>query len=409
MDEMKNKLLIVGLFSILILASCSHNQNAKDILKKSFEKCQTIENGYYEMDHYMKYMSNKDTSLQVYKCYFKKLHNDSIYSSAFQYVLFTDNEYKREVMYTGDDFVNYSKKDSTGTIMSKKLWAKDIKSYSHNYTFYSPIVTNDNYPLPKDSAFIDDKNIFEFIGEEIIIGVSCYHIRMSIIEDNDSTEMMKTLRAEIDYWISKQDYIPIQYTVAYDLIMNNDTMYQYEKNVLTKYELNNLKDESQLELSSIPSFINLKDYKQYKSPELLPNDTIAPDWTLSSMKDKAVSLSDFKGKLVLLDFFYKACYPCMQALPALQDLHERYHDKGLIVIGINPYDTKEKDDIDQFLEKRGVSYIVLLGGKDIAKKYNVSGYPTMYLIDKEGRIISSKVGYGEGVEAELEEIVNKYL
>lgn len=406
---MKNKLLIVGLFSILILASCSHNQNAKDILKKSFEKCQTIENGYYEMDHYMKYMSNKDTSLQVYKCYFKKLHNDSIYSSAFQYVLFTDNEYKREVMYTGDDFVNYSKKDSTGTIMSKKLWAKDIKSYSHNYTFYSPIVTNDNYPLPKDSAFIDDKNIFEFIGEEIIIGVSCYHIRMSIIEDNDSTEMMKTLRAEIDYWISKQDYIPIQYTVAYDLIMNNDTMYQYEKNVLTKYELNNLKDESQLELSSIPSFINLKDYKQYKSPELLPNDTIAPDWTLSSMKDKAVSLSDFKGKLVLLDFFYKACYPCMQALPALQDLHERYHDKGLIVIGINPYDTKEKDDIDQFLEKRGVSYIVLLGGKDIAKKYNVSGYPTMYLIDKEGRIISSKVGYGEGVEAELEEIVNKYL
>ncbi len=78
--------------------------------------------------HYMKYMSNKDTTLQVYKCFFKKLKNDSIYSSAFHYQMLTENEYKREVLYTGNDLVNYSKKDSTGKIMSKKLMGKRHKN-----------------------------------------------------------------------------------------------------------------------------------------------------------------------------------------------------------------------------------------------------------------------------------------
>jgi len=99
----------------------------------------------------------------------------------------------------------------------------------------------------------------------------------------------------------------------------------------------------------------------------------------------------------------------MLALPDLQDLHERYDEKGVQIIGINPYDTKEDDDIDNFLAKRGITYTVLLGGKDVAKEYNVSGYPTIYLIDKEGKILFTQVGYGAGTETKLEEIIVKNL
>ena len=406
---MKTKLLIIGLLLAVFFNSCSQKPNAEKILKKSFEKCQAIENGYYEMKHYMKYMSSKDTSLQIYKCYFKRLENDTIYPSAFHYQSFSENEYIGDVLYTGDDFVSYSKKDSTGEIMSKKLWAEKIKAYSHNYTFYSLFVNKKSQLLPQDSAFLDNKNIFELRGEETINNILCYHIKRSIIPENDSTEMMKTLRIEVNYWINKQDYIPIQYSIAMDLTMNNDTMYQFEKNRLIKYELNDLNNESEIKLSSIPSFVDLADYKPYKAPELLPNDTIAPNWSLVSLKDKTVNLSDLKGKLVLIDFFYKSCYPCMLALPALQDLHERYSSKGLVVIGIDPYDTKEKDDIDNFLTNRGVSYTVLLGGKDVAKEYHVSGYPTMFLIDKNGKIIFSQVGYREDIEEELEKVIKENL
>lgn len=408
MEKMKIFALILGLFCSILLSSCS-KPNAEKILKESYEKCQSIKNGYYEMTHYMKYMSDDDTISSNFNCHFEKLPDDTIYSSAFHYQYYRDGEYKSDVLYTGEDFVRYSIKDSTGNIMSKMLWAKEIKSFSHNYTFYSPLTNNKSYPLPEDSAYIDNEHIFEFLGEKIISGTPCYHIKMNITPTIDSTAMFKTLRAENNYWISKQDHIPIQYSLAYDLVMNNDTMYQFEKNVLTRYELDNLKGEEELKLSSIPSHIILKDYEPSKRPELLDLATIAPNWSLISLDDEIVKLTDFKGQIVLIDFFYKSCYPCMQALPALQDLHEKYSDKGLKIIGIDPYDTKEKDDIDNFLAKRGVTYTVLLGGKDVAKEYHVSGYPTIYLIDKEGKVLFTQVGYGEGTEEKLEEVIKQNL
>ncbi|MDD4235202.1 MAG: TlpA disulfide reductase family protein [Bacteroidales bacterium] len=406
---MKIVIYISGLLGILFIISCSE-PNAEDILKKSYEKCQSIENGYYEMTSYMKYMSNNDTTSSSYTCYFKKLADDSIYSSAFHYQHYYEGEYAKDVLYTGDDFVNYSRKDSTGEIMSKSLWANDIKSYSHNYKFYSPLTTIKSNPLPNDSAFIDNKHVFEYIGEDLINNISCYHVKMNTSPDNDSTDLMQILRIENNFWISKKDYIPIQYSVAYDILMNGDTMYQFSKDVLTKYELNNLNEEEEnLNLSSIPSYISLKDYKPQKSPELLSTDTFAPDWTLVSLNDETLKLSDLKGSLVLIDFFYKSCYPCMLALPALQDLHEQYYDKGLRVIGINPYDTKEKNDIDVFLKNRGITYTVLLDGKDVANEYHVSSYPTIYIIDKEGKILHTQVGYGAGLEKEFEKIITQNL
>lgn len=99
----------------------------------------------------------------------------------------------------------------------------------------------------------------------------------------------------------------------------------------------------------------------------------------------------------------------MQSLPALKHLHEKYDVKGLEVIGIDPYDIKGKYNIDNFLAKRGVTYTVLLGGKEIAKKYQVFGYPTIYLIGKKGEILYTHIGYGKGDEKEIEEIIKTNL
>ncbi len=407
LTKMRNILLFFGLLTILFV-SCNQ-PNAEDILKKSFEKCQSVENGYYEMVQYMKFMTHKDTVTKSFNCYFNKLPDDSIFSTAFHYKSYNLEKYYRDVLYTGNEFVTYYEKDSVGEIMSKKRWAKDIQSINLDFYFYSPLTSKKNYPLPDNTRYSDKKYSFQLVGEEEINDFSCYHIKMDVIPENDSTEMIQNIRDEINLWINKEDNIPVQYTERNDLVMNNDTMCQFEKYVLTKYELNNLKDNSQLELSSIPSFITLKDYIPYKSPELLAINTTAPGWSLTSLDNKTINLSDLKGELVLIDFFYKHCYPCMQALPALQDLHERYYDKGLRIIGIDPYDTKEKDDIDNFLANRGVSYTVLLGGNDVAEEYHISGYPTMYLIDKEGKIINIQVGYGDSTEEKLENIIKQNL
>ncbi len=172
--------------------------------------------------------------------------------------------------------------------------------------------------------------------------------------------------------------------------------------------INNLKDENILTLNSIPAYYTIKDLVPYKSPDLLTKDTIAPNWELLSLTDEKINLKDLKGQLVLIDFFYKSCYPCMKALPALQALNEKYKDKGLRIIGIDPYDKKE-DDIASFLSKHGVTYMVLLGGEDVANDYHVSAYPTIYLIDKNGKVIFTQVGYAKGVEKTLDEIIKKNL
>jgi thioredoxin-related protein len=91
----------------------------------------------------------------------------------------------------------------------------------------------------------------------------------------------------------------------------------------------------------------------------------------------------------------------------VEALYEKYKEKGLVIIGIDPYDKKE-DGIEKFLSKRGVNYTVLLKGKDVAKDYHVSGYPTVYLIDKNGKILFSMAGYSSG-EDMLDGIIKRNL
>ena len=96
------------------------------------------------------------------------------------------------------------------------------------------------------------------------------------------------------------------------------------------------------------------------------------------------------------------------ALPSLQALHEKYEDQGLRIIGVDPYD-KIEDSIAPFLAKRGVTYLVLLDGKKVAKEYHVSAYPTMYLIGRNGKILFSQIGYSEEAEKKLEKIILEHL
>jgi thiol-disulfide isomerase/thioredoxin len=401
------KMLLIPLF--VLGCMCSSAQNAKQILKTAYDRCQSIQSGYYEMIHSQKYMSGEDTVSSAFNCYFKKLADDTLYASAFHYQSFYGGERKRDVLYSGEEFVNYSVADSTGEIMVKAMWAEDIDAYSHNYTFYDPLFTRDSSPLPDPDDLEDGGNSFRYLGSEEFLGSLVHHIEMNVTPENEPEDMMQMVKAQFHFWIDQKSFLPVRHTIMYELVMGGDTMVQYENIELIKFDADDKDVEEQISMTSIPDFIVLKDYVPYKSPEPLPVDTIAPEWKLISLTDDSVSLSALKGSIVVVDFFYKSCYPCMQALPALQSLHERYADQGLKMIGIDPFDTKEEDKIDEFLAKRGVTYTVLLGGKEAAKEYRVSGYPTLYVIGKDGKVLFTQIGYGEGTEVELEEVIKAHL
>lgn len=80
------------------------------------------------------------------------------------------------------------------------------------------------------------------------------------------------------------------------------------------------------------------------------------------------------------------------SMPALQALHDKFNNKGLKIIGIDPLDENERDIAD-FIAKRGVNYTILVGDEKLAKEYHVKNYPTIYLLDKNGKIIYAEYGY----------------
>src|SRR6266446_5906624 len=121
-----NRQIIIG--GLILLGTSAFAQDAKEILKKSFDKCQSMRNGYYEMTKYMKYMSRKDTVVSSYSCTFKKLNDDTLFSSAFHYHQFFKGAYSGDVIYTGNEFITTNAKDISGIIMSTAQWSKNIKS-----------------------------------------------------------------------------------------------------------------------------------------------------------------------------------------------------------------------------------------------------------------------------------------
>jgi peroxiredoxin len=118
---------------------------------------------------------------------------------------------------------------------------------------------------------------------------------------------------------------------------------------------------------------------------------IAPNATLVDLHNKRVALSSWRGKVVVLNFWYVACQPCQYEMPALQKVYDAEFSKGLVIVGINTSD--DAATITKFLKDLGISYPVL---RDIAQRttieYGIVDTPTSFIIDRNGVIRYKVIG-----------------
>jgi peroxiredoxin len=399
------------LFIVIFFSVSAKAQDAQQILKESYAKCLSIKNGYYDMEMKLKFMSDKDTTWDIIrKTYFNKLKNDSLFFIAFNSELFSKQmNYVHNTLYTGKEFVTYSKADSTAQIMTNERWGKDLKTMERMdvISFYGPLTTPDCLPFPNDSDYTNPRKQFKFAGKELLNNKSCYHVQIIEFPVHDSTQTINTIQATYDFWINIRDMIPIKYSSTSRILQFADTLSEYISYALKEYHFNDAKNLIPLQLSVIPAYCNLRDHTEPKTTQLL-KDTLAPAFTLPSVDSKPVSLSSYKGKVILIDFFYKDCYPCLQATPVLQALHEKYEAKGLTIIGIDPED-KEADALKHFVSISGITYPVLMGKSEVKNAYHISGYPTLYLIDRKGNVVFATTGFNESEKEGLEDLIRKNL
>ncbi|MBN1828656.1 MAG: TlpA family protein disulfide reductase [Deltaproteobacteria bacterium] len=112
----------------------------------------------------------------------------------------------------------------------------------------------------------------------------------------------------------------------------------------------------------------------------------APDFTLVDLAGKEHRLSDYRGKVVLLEFSATWCPYCKGIIPYIHQLQQTYGAKGLVILFIDVMESKKK--VKAFVEEYDITYPVLLDEKGkVARQYKVAGIPTLVLIDQNGKIM----------------------
>lgn len=402
---LRRALLLAFLVLTTLATQAQSGDNAKDILRLSREKCQTIESGHYAVERKQKFMSGNDTSFTRQTCDFRKAPADTIFGMYFaMHEVWPDDGETSHSLYTGDEFV-YSYDDSTGTVMSCGQWADKIIRISHNFQFYDALTNTSCYPLPKDEQLADSAYTFT-LTETALDERPCYLVGMLQVP-NEEVMGMRFIRYEVRMWIDKRDYLPVRYTIAYDAVQGRDTLCQFDDCLLVEFSPE--VDSTSLTILSFPDRVVLTDYTPDETTDPLVEGTLAPDWSLPTLAGDTVRLSDLRGKVVLVDFFYKSCAPCCAALPGLQNLHEKYKDKGFVMIGIDPYDDPEKAAMADFLAKRDITYTVLFSDRDLPAAYHVRAFPTLFFIDRNGKITKVQTGFSKDLETALEDQLQDML
>jgi peroxiredoxin len=119
---------------------------------------------------------------------------------------------------------------------------------------------------------------------------------------------------------------------------------------------------------------------------------VAPDFSLKAVQNgKTYSLSQFKGKVVLINFFTFFCGPCRQEMPHLNQMDQELKGQGFQTLGIGLASTPEQ--LKQIVSQLGLSYPVLIGDKEVSKAYgNVELVPLSFIIDRQGNIVHRILG-----------------
>jgi thiol-disulfide isomerase/thioredoxin len=134
----------------------------------------------------------------------------------------------------------------------------------------------------------------------------------------------------------------------------------------------------------------------------------AVEWSTTDLDGKAHALKDYRGKVVVMDFWYRGCGWCVRAMPQMKQIADHFKDKPVVVFGMNT--DRDEKDARFVIAKMGLNYLNLKA-TGIPEKYKVSGFPTLLIVDPDGVLRDIHVGYSptlrEEVVRSVEGLLNK--
>ncbi|MEK3710007.1 redoxin domain-containing protein [Bacillus sp. FSL K6-1005] len=133
-------------------------------------------------------------------------------------------------------------------------------------------------------------------------------------------------------------------------------------------------------------------YQQFSKKEIgIEEGQQAPDFTLKTLSGEGSSLSDVRGKKVLLNFWATWCKPCRQEMPAMEELQKEHSDLAVIAVNFTSAEKSEKQ-VQAFADTYHLTFPIFIDKKGINADYNVFSYPTTYILDEKGVIQDIHIG-----------------
>lgn len=160
----------------------------------------------------------------------------------------------------------------------------------------------------------------------------------------------------------------------------------------------------------------MKEYEieDYEEPDesyynLMEVGEIAPNLTGNIFPDYDSEVKLKLDKITILDFWYTSCIPCIKAVPELNKIKEKYGDT-IDVLGVNPFENTQKDEerINKFLNRTPMDYDIFMA-KEIPEEFNIKIYPSIYVLDKDSRVLFTHLGFNEELFDILDGVIQENI
>ncbi|MEE0883315.1 MAG: TlpA disulfide reductase family protein [Bacteroidales bacterium] len=377
-------IVFLVLFSFLLSA-----QGVEEICIGVNEYAKNLRSAYYEAE--ISFNSKEDTLSYLHKVSFQKnKHKNKIFAK-FNTQIYSGGELIKQVFCDNNQFTFVDFYEN----IAEQYEKEDYK------IFISQLDTN---LIP---AFVFNKPVFNLKAIEKG-DVQITRGKDTIINDFE-VFCLNEVSANKTFFIRKQDFLPIaQRTDSFFL-------------TLTRIDENAAYHDSRFVFDDKNTGIHLR-YKslsalkkQWKEQEINQSsfayNSEALNFKVTDLQERIFELEQNKGKVIALVFFYNNCSPCIPMLDDLQEIYSQFKDRGVEVVALNPVDTKmEKEQMLSFVKDHNINYYVAQIPKyTVEEMYLVRYFPTIFIIDKKGRVVFSHQGYNTLFKDKISKVVNRKL
>jgi peroxiredoxin len=389
------------IFVLLVLSIVSYSAFANEIVNSLVKAVKNKDIIQYSTIIKMNDESKGLTEISG-NCTFKIEPKDTIIGAFYN--LRNDNS---SYIYNGKEYLEYYPEIYGDKIVKLLLRNKNPEEFSeqkfimNGQTFFAPSRVMSPFlyyfsviQLMDDLIDLSSKNYPNILSDTLINNYEASRIRINISDTIINGER------EIYYYsvaFDKKTNLPV-YFMKYNYSQQTEVYY-------SDYNFDNKGKKDLFSRKAFPKDYTFLEHAPMRTEKPLEKGLKAPDWTLTTIYDKEISLKDLKGTTLLIVFSEIACVPCMLAIPDLNDIANKF--KNVKLMSIYPRDTREP--LKKHAEKKKIIYDILDNSADVAKAYHVNGYPTFYLIDRKGVIKYSSSGYGEKLKKNLEDEIEKVL